>query len=85
LLYALLAGRPPFVGDSQLAVAYQHVGETPQPPSFYNPTIPPEVDRLVLHALQKDRDERYQDAYTFREDVLAARDGRPLSIDGGAE
>ncbi len=82
LLYELLAGRPPFVGDSQLAVAYQHVGETPQPPSFYNPNIPPEVDRLVLHALQKDRDDRYQDAYTFREDVLAARDGRPLSIDG---
>ncbi|MCM1013231.1 Stk1 family PASTA domain-containing Ser/Thr kinase [Brevibacterium sp. XM4083] len=82
LLYELLAGRPPFVGDSQLAVAYQHVGETPQPPSFYNPEVPPEVDRLVLHALKKDRDERYQDAYTFREDVLAARDGRPLSIDG---
>lgn len=85
LLYELLAGRPPFVGDSQLAVAYQHVGETPQPPSFYNPSIPPEVDRLVLHALQKDRDDRYQDAYTFREDVLAARDGRPLSIDGADE
>ncbi|RAE78082.1 serine/threonine protein kinase, partial [Burkholderia multivorans] len=50
LLYELLAGRPPFVGDSQLAVAYQHVGETPQPPSFYNPTIRAEVDRLVVHA-----------------------------------
>ena len=81
LLYELLVGRPPFVGDSQLAVAYQHVGETPKPPSFYNPNVPPEVDRLLLHALLKDRDERYQDAYMFREDVLAARDGRPLSFD----
>ncbi len=81
LLYELLVGRPPFVGDSQLAVAYQHVGETPKPPSFYNPNVPPEVDRLLMHALLKDRDERYQDAYTFREDVLAARDGRPLSFD----
>lgn len=81
LLYELLVGRPPFVGDSQLAVAYQHVGETPKPPSFYNPNVPPEVDRLLLHALLKDRDERYQDAYIFREDVLAARDGRPLSFD----
>ena len=81
LLYELLVGRPPFVGDSQLAVAYQHVGETPKPPSFYNPNVPPEVDRLLLHALLKDRDERYQDAYIFREDVLAARDSRPLSFD----
>ena len=81
LLYELLVGRPPFVGDSQLAVAYQHVGETPKPPSFYNPNIPPEVDRLLLHALLKDRDERYQDANIFREDVLAARDGRPMSFD----
>ncbi|MDN6603725.1 Stk1 family PASTA domain-containing Ser/Thr kinase [Brevibacterium sp.] len=81
LLYELLVGRPPFVGDSQLAVAYQHVGETPKPPSFYNPNVPPAVDRLLLHALLKDRDERYQDAYIFREDVLAARDGRPLSFD----
>ncbi|WP_193070942.1 Stk1 family PASTA domain-containing Ser/Thr kinase [Brevibacterium sp. FME37] len=81
LLYELLVGRPPFVGDSQLAVAYQHVGETPKPPSFYNPNVPPEVDRLLMHSLLKDRDERYQDAYIFREDVLAARDGRPLSFD----
>ena len=81
LLYELLVGRPPFVGDSQLAVAYQHVGETPKPPSFYNSNVPPEVDRLLMHSLLKDRDERYQDAYIFREDVLAARDGRPLSFD----
>jgi eukaryotic-like serine/threonine-protein kinase len=82
LLYELLVGRPPFVGDSQLAVAYQHVGEDPKPPSHFNPEIPPAVDRLLLHALQKDRNDRYQDAFTFREDVLAARDGRPLSLDG---
>ena len=82
LLYELLTGRPPFTGDSQLAVAYQHVGEEPKPPSELVPGIPPSVDRLVLHSLRKDRDKRYQDAYTFREDVLAARDGRPMSIDG---
>ena len=85
LLYELLTGRPPFVGDSQLSVAYQHVGETPKPPSELNAQIPPAVDRLILHALQKNRDERYQDAFTMREDVLAARDGRPMSIDGGAD
>ncbi|GAB3045710.1 Stk1 family PASTA domain-containing Ser/Thr kinase [Sediminivirga luteola] len=81
LLYELLTGRPPFLGDSPLAVAYQHVGETPVPPSAHVPDIPAAVDRLVLHALDKDRDRRYQNAHTFREDALAARDGRPLSID----
>ncbi len=81
LLYELLTGRPPFVGDSQLAVAYQHVGEAPQAPSTLVPGLPPAVDRLVLQGLDKQRDTRYQDAHTFREDALAARDGRPLSID----
>ena len=84
LLYELLTGRPPFTGDSQLAVAYQHVGEQPAAPSTLVPSIPPSVDRLVLHALDKQRDTRYQDAHTFREDALAARDGRPLSLDGDA-
>lgn len=84
VLYELLTGRPPFVGDSQLAVAYQHVGETPKAPSELNHNLNPAVDRLVMHALQKDRDARYQDAFTFREDVLCARDGRPMSIDSEA-
>ena len=84
LLYELLTGRPPFVGDSQLAVAYQHVGEQPAAPSTLLPSIPPAVDRLVMHGLDKQRDARYQDAHTFREDALAARDGRPLSLDGDA-
>ncbi|GAA2095384.1 MULTISPECIES: Stk1 family PASTA domain-containing Ser/Thr kinase [Brevibacterium] len=84
LLYELLTGRPPFVGESQLAVAYQHVGEQPAPPSSLVPGLPRDVDRVVLHALTKDRDERYQDAHTFREDALAARDGRPLTLDGDA-
>ncbi|MGO1396920.1 MAG: Stk1 family PASTA domain-containing Ser/Thr kinase [Brevibacterium yomogidense] len=82
LLYELLTGRPPFVGDSQLAVAYQHVGEAPQAPSTLVPSIPPAIDRLVMHGLDKQRDARYQDAHAFREDALAARDGRPLAIDG---
>lgn len=84
VLYELLTGRPPFVGDSQLAVAYQHVGETPKAPSELNSNLSPAVDRLLMHALQKERDDRYQDAFTFREDVLCARDGRPLSIDSEA-
>ena len=84
MLYELLCGRPPFVGDSQLAVAYQHVGEEPTPPSHLVGGIPQSVDRMVMHALNKNKTERYQDAHTFREDIVAARDGLPLSIDNDA-
>jgi len=79
LLFELLTGRPPFVADSPVAVAYQHVGETPLPPSTYAPGVPPEVDAIVMHALIKDRAGRYQTADQFREDVEAALAGRPVS------
>jgi serine/threonine-protein kinase len=79
LLYELLTGRPPFVADSPVAVAYQHVREEPQPPSAHNPAVPEAVDRIVLHALAKDRETRYQTADEFRADIEAALAGRPVS------
>src|SRR5215212_3277067 len=79
LLYELLTGRPPFVADSPVAVAYQHVREEPQPPSTFNPVVPEVVDRIVLHALAKDRETRYQTAAEFRADIEAALAGRPVS------
>ncbi len=78
LLYELLTGRPPFVGDSPVAVAYQHVREQPLPPSVFNPAVGDELDRVVLHALAKDRTARYQTAEAFRDDLLNALDGRPV-------
>ncbi|WGW11753.1 Stk1 family PASTA domain-containing Ser/Thr kinase [Saxibacter everestensis] len=82
LMYELLTGQPPFTGDSPVSVAYQHVREVPEPPSSINPAINEALDAVVMHALKKERDERYQDAAQFRDDVLAARDGRPLSLSG---
>ena len=79
LLYEVLTGRPPFVADSPVAVAYQHVREEPQPPSAFNPAVPPVADRIVLHALAKDRETRYQTAAEFRADIEAALAGRPIS------
>ncbi|CAA9431901.1 MAG: Serine/threonine-protein kinase PknB [uncultured Quadrisphaera sp.] len=78
LLYELLTGRPPFVGDSPVSVAYQHVREVPDPPSRYNRAVSDALDRVVLKALAKDRDERYPDAASFRRDLLAAVDGRSV-------
>jgi beta-lactam-binding protein with PASTA domain/predicted Ser/Thr protein kinase len=79
LLYELLTGRPPFVADSPVAVAYQHVRELPQPPSTYNPAIPENVDHIVLHALAKEREARYQTAAEFRVDVEATLAGRSIA------
>jgi eukaryotic-like serine/threonine-protein kinase len=75
LLYELLAGRPPFVGDSPVSVAYQHVREAPVPPSQLDPEITPEIDAVVLKALAKDPDDRYQSAAEMRADITRLLSG----------
>ena len=72
LLYEMLTGRPPFRGETAVSVAYQHVSEAVLPPSQVNPNISPELELVVLHALTKDRDGRFQSAEQFREHLLAA-------------
>ncbi|MFR1472279.1 MAG: Stk1 family PASTA domain-containing Ser/Thr kinase [Actinomyces urogenitalis] len=79
LLYELLTGVPPFTGDSAVAIAYQHVREVPRPPSSIAADIPESLDRVVLKALAKNRDDRYQDAAHMRADLLAAARGLPVS------
>lgn len=79
LLYELLTVRPPFIGDSPVAVAYQHVREEPQPPSSFDPEITPEMDAIVLKALTKDPDYRYQSADEMRADIEACLDGQPVA------
>lgn len=78
LLYELLTVRPPFVGDSPVAVAYQHVREEAQPPSVFDTEITPDMDAIVLKALTKDPDYRYQSADEMRADIEALLDGRPV-------
>lgn len=79
VLYELLTGRPPFTGDSPLAIAYQHVGQSPQPPSTYNGALPREVDAVVLHALAKSPADRYPAAGQFAADLEALVAGRAPS------
>src|SRR4051812_23676768 len=78
LLYELLTGRPPFVGDSPVSVALQHVREDPAPPSSIDPDISPAVDAIVMRALAKDREERYQDADEMRADIRRALAGQTV-------
>ena len=78
LLYELLTGRPPFIGDSPISVAYQHVREEPTPPSTLDPEIPPEVDAITLKALCKSVDDRYQSAMEMRTDIERALEGKQV-------
>ncbi|MFM1993327.1 MAG: Stk1 family Ser/Thr kinase [Actinomycetota bacterium] len=75
ILYELLAGRPPFKGESAVSVAYQHVSELAANPSEFNPQVTPELNAVVMRAMAKDRDERFQSAEEFREHLLAAQSG----------
>ncbi|MEC5180333.1 serine/threonine protein kinase [Arthrobacter sp. CG_A4] len=75
LLYEMLTGRPPFVGDSPVSVAYQHVREIPELASSLNPDISEALDSVLMKALQKNRADRFQDAAAFRRALRAARSG----------
>ena len=79
LLYELLTGRPPFTGDSPVAIAYQHVRENPIPPSRVDPEIPAWADSIVLKAMAKDPADRYQSAAEMRTDIQRALSGVPVA------
>jgi eukaryotic-like serine/threonine-protein kinase len=79
LLYELLTGRPPFTGDSPVAIAYQHVRENPVPPSRVDPDVPPWADAIVLKAMAKSPADRYQTAGDMRADLQRAASGMPVS------
>ena len=79
LLYELLTGRPPFTGDSPVAIAYQHVRENPVPPSRVDPDVPAWADAIVLKALAKSPGDRYQTAADMRADLQRAASGMPVA------
>ena len=75
VLFELLTGRPPFTGDSAVAVAYQHVQQLPPTPSSVTPDIPEALDRVVMKALAKDREQRYSSAGSMLVDLMRASRG----------
>lgn len=77
MLYEMLSGRPPFVGDTINAVMYHTVNATPAPPSTLNHEVPAMLDFIVAKALAKEVGNRYQNAREFADDLRACRDALP--------
>src|SRR5882757_3175617 len=77
VLYEMLTGEPPFTGDSPVAVAYQHVREDPLPPSERHEGISADLDAVILKALAKNPENRYQTAAEMRADLVRVHNGEP--------
>jgi serine/threonine-protein kinase len=73
MLYELLTGRVPFEGESAVAIALKQVSETPVAPSAYNAAVTPELDAVVMRALEKDPARRFADADEFAAALEQAR------------
>jgi beta-lactam-binding protein with PASTA domain/predicted Ser/Thr protein kinase len=72
ILYEALTGHVPFAGDSAVAVALKQVSDTPRRPSAINPQVPPALDAVVMRALAKDPERRFENADAFLKALDAA-------------
>jgi eukaryotic-like serine/threonine-protein kinase len=79
VLYEMLTGKVPFTGDSAIEIAMKHLNEAPKPPSKIRPEIPEDLDQVVLRALSKNPEDRYQTAEEFSEDLHRVEAGLPLA------
>jgi serine/threonine-protein kinase len=82
VLYEMLVGRPPFVGDSPVDVSGQHVNEPVPPPSQFNSNVPGDLEAIVMESLAKSPSQRYQSADEFRADLLRFSEGQPVRAAG---
>src|SRR5207244_680662 len=70
ILYEMLTATVPFSGQSPVAIAVRHATEFPRPPHEFIPSIPAALEDLVLHALEKNPDNRPPNAEAFRQELL---------------
>jgi serine/threonine protein kinase/Tfp pilus assembly protein PilF len=71
--YEMVTGQPPVRGDNFIDIANAIVNEVPQPPSHYVSGVPPELDRIILKLLEKDRTNRYPSARQLLSDLHTLR------------
>ncbi|HVC70497.1 MAG TPA: Stk1 family PASTA domain-containing Ser/Thr kinase [Acidimicrobiales bacterium] len=78
VLFEMVTGRPPFLGDTPVAVASKHVRENPPTPREINPSVPPDLEAIILKCLAKAPDYRYATGDDLRTDLLRFREGRAV-------
>jgi serine/threonine-protein kinase len=78
VLFEMVTGRPPFLGDTPVAVASKHVREHPPAPREINPGVPPDLEAIILKCLAKSADHRYATGDDLRIDLLRFREGRAV-------
>jgi serine/threonine protein kinase/predicted Zn-dependent protease len=79
IIFEMVTGRVPFEGDSPLSVAYKHKNEPPLPPRKLNTQVPEYLNSLILRCLEKEKDNRYQNADDLLADLVRIEDGLPIS------
>jgi beta-lactam-binding protein with PASTA domain len=79
VLYELLTGDVPFSGDTPVEIAMRHLSTIPDPPSSRRPEVTPDLDAVVLRALAKDPDDRYQSADEMDADLARVAIGLGVS------
>ncbi|HEX4820029.1 MAG TPA: Stk1 family PASTA domain-containing Ser/Thr kinase [Acidimicrobiales bacterium] len=84
VLYEMVTGRPPFSGESPVAIAYKHVQEQPPPPRHVNTNVPPAMEAIILKLLSKNPAARYPSAEDLRADLRRFEEGQPVLAAAGA-
>lgn len=79
VLYEMLTGKTPFEGENPVAIAYKQVREDPLPPSMINPDISPALEAIVMKALSKNPENRYQSSLEMRSDLERCMEGAPVN------
>jgi beta-lactam-binding protein with PASTA domain/tRNA A-37 threonylcarbamoyl transferase component Bud32 len=79
VLYEMVTGKPPFTGDNPVSIAYKHVKEAPARPTAVNPAVPSALEAIILKAMAKEPEGRYQSAEEMRADLVRFTDGQPVA------
>ncbi|HEY2812994.1 MAG TPA: PASTA domain-containing protein, partial [Acidimicrobiales bacterium] len=84
VLYEAVTGKPPFAGESPVAIAYKHVQEQPKPPRQVDANVPPDLEAIIMKLLSKNPSARYSSAEDLRADLRRFREGQPVLAVGAA-